>query len=64
MGSVIDILIHPTDIDKPQKSVVSYQEHVPTTNGTAGYVDVRKWWERHSLYHSALGIWCHLVIGD
>ena len=64
MGSAIDILKHPTNIDKPQKSPVLYQQHVPTDNGTAGYADVRKWWEWHSLYHSALGIWCHVVIGD
>jgi hypothetical protein len=56
VGSAIDILKHPTNIDKPQKSTVLYQQHVPIDNGTAGDADVQKWWERHSLYHAALDI--------
>lgn len=64
LGSALDILNHPTDIDKPQKSIILFQNHVPTSNGTAGYADIRKWWEKHTLYHAALGTWCHLVIGD
>ena len=63
-NSAVDILKHPTDTDKAQKSFILYQDHVPTSNGTAGYADIRKWWEKHSLYHAPLGTWCHLVIGD
>ena len=40
LGSALDILNHPTDIDKPQKSIILYQNHVPTSNGTAGYADI------------------------
>jgi len=56
-GSAIDILKHPTDTDKPSKSILLYQPHVPTANGTAGYADVRKWWDMHQQYNAARGVW-------
>jgi hypothetical protein len=44
---------------------VIYQSHVPTTNGTAGYADVRKFLERHKqLVTVGLGIPISFVVGD
>lgn len=39
-GAAVSVLYHP-DIPAIQDHII-YQDHVPTTNGTAGYADVRK----------------------
>ena len=56
------ILHHP--LTPSSKSNIIYQQHVPTSNGTAAYSDVRLFLERLQVNMEELGIPVHLVVGD
>jgi len=46
------------------KTSFSFQPHVPTANGTAGYADVRLFLERLKALMTLLGITAQIVFGD
>ena len=61
-GSAMDVLEHPGSLSA--QSEIIYQNHVPTTHGTAGYADVRLWQDKHRQLMHQLSIDINMAVGD